>query len=183
MCKECKCKKQEIVKIGTKVKNFKMKAVDAKNKFIDVDFKTSQKNNRWLVVYFYPLDFTFVCPTEIQAMSSAIKRFDELNCDVISVSTDSVFSHLAWKENGLGNISHPMASDTNHEVSKYFNILDTDGKAMRGLFLISPSGIVEHFTVNNGEVGRNVEEELRTLEAYKTGGMAPCGWKPGEDLL
>lgn len=182
MC-NCNCGCNEIATIGKKVKNFTMSALSTDKKFIEIDFETSQKNNRWLVVYFYPLDFTFVCPTEIKAMSAQMAVFDELETDVISISTDSVFSHLAWQENGLGNINHPMASDLTNEVSKYFNVNDGKGKAMRGLFLISPEGIIEHMTINNGEVGRSIVEEIRTLQAYKAGGMAPCEWKAGDALL
>lgn len=179
----CSCSTNQIVKIGTKVKNFVLPALSSDKKFIEIDFETSQKNNRWLIVYFYPLDFTFVCPTEIRAMSKQMNLFNELKTDVISISTDSVYSHLAWVNSELGSINHPMASDSTLEVSKYFNVLTQKGIAMRGLFLISPEGIVEHMTINNGEVGRSIVEELRTLQAYQAGGMAPCEWQNGDDLL
>lgn len=183
MCNCCNEEQNSFAKIGTKVKNFTLSALDTNQKFIDVDFESSSKNGRWLIVYFYPLDFTFVCPTEIKAMSAQMDVFDSLDTDVISISTDSVFSHLAWQNNGLGKINHIMASDMTHEVSRYFNVLDNKGKAMRGLFLIDPEGVIQHMTINNGEVGRSIVEEIRTLKAYKTGGMAPCEWKDGDALL
>jgi peroxiredoxin 2/4 len=139
---------------------------------------------KWLVLFFYPLDFTFVCPTEIQGFSQQLGQFHEANTEVLSVSTDSAFTHKAWVEHGLGPVKFPMLADTNHEISRSFGVLIPEkGIALRGTFIIDPEGILRSMTVNDLPVGRSIEETLRTLQALQTGGLTACGWNPGDKTL
>ena len=143
---------------------------------------------KWVVLYFYPLDFTFVCPTEIKRFNALTSKFQEMNAELIACSTDSVFSHLAWQERSdLERLKHIHASDNNHEVSEAYGILDDEkGIAWRGTFIIAPDGTLKAAHVNHGEGGRNVDEVLRTLQVFQKeveGEMVPCGWNPGDDLL
>lgn len=171
--------------VGHEAPKFEMDALMPDGTFGKVSLEENMKAGKWTILYFYPLDFTFVCPTEIQAMSEATAKFEELNTSVISASTDSVYSHLAWTETpALGKINHPMGADTTHEVAMDYGVLnDEEGTAYRGLFIIDPEGILQQVTINNNEVGRNVDEVFRLLEAFQSGGLAPCGWKPGDNLL
>lgn len=158
---------------------------------VDGDFKEIKLNDyqgKYLVLFFYPLDFTFVCPTEILAFSSKIKDFKSLNSEVVGVSVDSHFSHLAWlnterKHGGLGGLQFPLLSDITKEISKDYGVLlEKDGIALRGLFIIDPNGIVRQITINDLPVGRNVEEVLRLLKAFqyheKHGEVCPANWDP-----
>jgi peroxiredoxin (alkyl hydroperoxide reductase subunit C) len=141
---------------------------------------------KWVVLYFYPLDFTFVCPTEIMAFNEAVPAFEKLNTQLLVCSTDSVYSHLAWTEShpGLKNMAHPMLGDTSHAVSKAFGVLLEDkGIALRGTFVIDPDGVLQWSNVNALNVGRSVDEVLRVVQALQTGGLTPCGWKPGDKTL
>jgi alkyl hydroperoxide reductase subunit AhpC len=146
------------------------------------------EQGKWVVLYFYPLDFTFVCPTEIKRFNELNKKFEEKNAVLIATSTDSVFSHLAWQERkDLGRLDHIHASDNNHVVSEAYGVLDEEkGIAWRGTFIIAPDGTLKAAHVNHGEGGRNVDEVLRTLEVFQNeveGKMVPCGWKPGDDFV
>lgn len=151
--------------------------------------KLSDYEGKWLVLFFYPLDFTFVCPTEITALSDRAEEFFDRDCEILGVSTDSVYSHRAWihtsrEENGLGNINYPLAADTNHKVSRAYGVLKEDeGVALRGLFIIDPEGIVRYQVVTDDNVGRSVDETLRVLDALQTGGLCPANWKPGQKTL
>merc|ERR1719369_2166486 len=143
---------------------------------------------KYVGVYFYPLDFTFVCPTEIIAFSDRIAEFKALNCEVIGISTDSHFSHLAWisqprKQGGLGGLAYPLLADFSKTISRDYGVLLEDaGIALRGLFLIDPEGIVKHMSVNDLPVGRSVEETLRLLKAFQFvaehGEVCPANWQP-----
>lgn len=143
---------------------------------------------KWKVLYFYPLDFTFVCPTEITAFDDAVAKFKELNCEVIACSVDSAFSHLAWTQvernkGGLGKMHHPMIADLSKNIARDYEVLAGDAVALRGVFVIDDKNVVQTATVNNLSVGRNVEEVLRTVEAYqytaKHGEVCPAGWTKG----
>jgi peroxiredoxin (alkyl hydroperoxide reductase subunit C) len=149
---------------------------------------------KYVVLFFYPLDFTFVCPTEITAFSDRYSEFDKLDTEVIGVSTDSVFSHLAWiqtdrKTGGLGDLNYPIVSDITKKISKAFNVLIPDqGIALRGLFIIDKQGVIQHATINNLGIGRSVDETLRTLQAVQyvqdnPDEVCPAGWKPGEKTM
>ena len=142
----------------------------------------------------YPLDFTFVCPTEIIAFSDRYSEFSDLNTEVLGVSVDSEFSHLAWiqtdrKEGGIGDIAYPLVSDIKKEISSAYNVLDPDaGVALRGLFIIDREGIMQHATVNNLSFGRSVDETLRTLKALQyvqshPDEVCPAGWKEGDKTM
>lgn len=138
---------------------------------------------KWVVLFFYPLDFTFVCPTELVEMSKEHKRFEEENIQVLGMSVDSVHSHQAWLKE-LGDFEYPLLSDITKRISKDYNVLlKEEGISLRGTFIIDPNGVVQCAMVNHLSVGRNVEEILRLIEAFKTGDLCPVGWKKGEDTL
>ena len=177
--------------VGNRAPDFKATAV-VNGKFKDVSL--SDFKGKWKVLLFYPLDFTFVCPTEITAYNDAAPRFRELACEVMAISTDSQFSHLAWvnqgrKEGGLGSeTTIPLIADFNKTISRDYEVLvEDEGLALRGLFLIDTSNYIQHATVNNLPVGRNVEETLRLLEAYqyteKHGEVCPANWAKGQDTM
>ena len=148
---------------------------------------------KWLVLFFYPLDFTFVCPTEIIQYSDRVKEFNDLGCEVVAASVDSQFSHLAWtkqgrKEGGRGEMKIPILADLNKDVSKAYGVLKEDeGVAFRGIFIIDPKQNVRQVTINDLPVGRNVDETLRLLQAFqfveKHGEVCPAGWKPGAKTM
>ena len=147
---------------------------------------------KWKVLYFYPLDFTFVCPTEITAFSDAIDKFKTLGCAVIGCSTDSKFSHLAWtkqerKDGGLGALTYPLLADFTKTIAADYGVLMEAGMALRGLFIIDDKDIIQHATINNLGVGRNVDEVLRLVEAFqytaKHGEVCPAGWTAGSDSM
>ncbi|RZF38458.1 hypothetical protein LSTR_LSTR011948 [Laodelphax striatellus] len=158
---------------------------------VNSDFKEIQLSDfkgKYLVLFFYPLDFTFVCPTEIIAFSDRIDEFKKLNTEVIGVSCDSHFSHLAWintprKDGGLGGLKYPLLADFSKEISKKYGILiEGDGIPLRGLFIIDPEGKIRQITVNDLPVGRSVEEVLRLIKAFqfveKHGEVCPANWNP-----
>ncbi|WP_409341964.1 peroxiredoxin [Paenibacillus sp. MBLB4367] len=156
------------------------------------DFGTaslSDYKGKWLVLFFYPLDFTFVCPTEITALSDAANDFERLNTAVLGVSTDSKHSHRAWintpkNDNGLGQLNFPLAADLTKSVARDYGVLiEEEGIALRGLFIIDPEGELKYQVVNHNDVGRSVEETLRVLQALQSGGLCPMNWKPGDNTL
>jgi len=144
---------------------------------------------KYVVLFFYPLDFTFVCPTEIIDFSENAEAFKKLNCEVVAASVDSLHSHFNWvqtprKQGGLGKMNIPIVSDLTHAVSKAYNVYCDDvGHTIRGLFIIDDKGIVRHATLNDFPVGRNVQEILRLVQAFqftdKHGEVCPSGWTPG----
>ncbi|KAG5509135.1 hypothetical protein JKF63_06144 [Porcisia hertigi] len=148
---------------------------------------------KWVVLFFYPLDFTFVCPTEIIQFSDNVKRFKDLQCEVIACSVDSEYSHLNWtmqdrKKGGLGAMEIPILADKTHGIARSYGVLEeTQGVAYRGVFIIDPKGTLRQFTVNDMPVGRNVEEVLRLLEAFqfveKHGEVCPANWKKGDATM
>ncbi|XP_052859846.1 uncharacterized protein LOC128267096 [Anopheles cruzii] len=155
--------------------------------------KLSDYRGKYLVFFFYPLDFTFVCPTEILAFSDRVDEFRKLNTEVIAASIDSHFTHLAWintprKEGGLGKINIPLVSDITHSIAKDYGVfLDDLGHTLRGLFIIDNRGILRQITMNDLPVGRSVDETLRLVQAFqytdKHGEVCPAGWKPGQDTI
>jgi peroxiredoxin len=141
------------------------------------------------VFFFYPLDFTFVCPTEILALSDRYEDFTAIGAEVLGASTDSVFSHWAWintprDKNGIAGLKFPLVADYKKETAIAYDVLDeVDGKAQRGLFIIDPEGVLKYMTVTSDNVGRSVDETLRVLQALQTGGLCSADWKPGKELL
>jgi alkyl hydroperoxide reductase subunit AhpC len=156
------------------------------------DIKLSDYKGKWVVFFFYPLDFTFVCPTEINAFSDRAKEFEAIGAQVIGASVDSKYSHLAWistsrKEGGLGGLNFPLLSDLDKSISAAYEVLTSGGVALRGLFIIDPQGVVQASLINNLSVGRSVDETLRLVQAYQYtathGEVCPANWKPGDDSM
>lgn len=157
------------------------------------ELKLSDFKGKYLVFFFYPLDFTFVCPTEILAFNDRIEEFRALNAEVVGCSVDSHFTHLAWmntprKDGGLGNLKIPLLSDLTHKISKDYGVyLDDAGHTLRGLFIIDHKGILRQITMNDLPVGRSVDETLRLVQAFQYtdehGEVCPAGWKPGQDTI
>ncbi len=151
--------------------------------------KLSDYRGKWLVLFFYPLDFTFVCPTEVTGFSDRLSEFHDLNAEVIAVSTDSVFSHKAWIEtprekNGVSDLLFPLGSDITKSVSRDYGVLiERDGIALRGLFIIDPEGILQYQVVHSLNIGRNVDEAVRVLQGLQSGGRCPINWKPGQENI
>ncbi|HEY9824332.1 MAG TPA: peroxiredoxin [Stenomitos sp.] len=176
------------LRVGTPAPDFTATAV------YDQEFKDitlSSYRGKYVVLFFYPLDFTFVCPTEITAFSDRHAEFSALNTEILGVSVDSQFSHLAWiqtdrKSGGVGDLNYPLVADLKKEISTAYNVLDPEaGIALRGLFIIDKEGIVQHATINNLAFGRNVDETLRVLQAIQhvqshPDEVCPAGWKPGD---
>lgn len=170
------------IKVGKPACEFEAQALLPDGTFNPV--KLSDYRGKWLVLFFYPLDFTFVCPTEIQGFDAKLEEFKKLGAEVLTASTDSVYSHKAWQEGVLGKLKFPMLGDTNHQVSKAFGVLvEEKGISLRGTFIIDPEGILRSALVNDLSVGRSVDETLRTLQAFQTGELTPCNWKPGQKTL
>ncbi|XP_067951445.1 peroxiredoxin-2-like [Watersipora subatra] len=157
------------------------------------DVKLADFKGKYLVLFFYPLDFTFVCPTEIIAFSDRVAEFHDVNTEVVAVSVDSQFTHLAWMntpraQGGLGRIQIPLLSDLTHTISKDYGVLLQDaGHSLRGLFIIDDKGTLRQITMNDLPVGRSVDETLRLVQAFqytdKHGEVCPAGWKPGQDTI
>jgi peroxiredoxin (alkyl hydroperoxide reductase subunit C) len=178
--------------VGKEAIDFKAKAIMYDNT-IEEDFQLRKyaKNSK-LVLFFYPLDFTFVCPSEIIAFNNRLGDFTERNTKIVAVSVDSHFSHLAWKntsynKGGIGNIQLPMVSDISKEISKSYNVLNDESISMRGTFVIDENFILRHMLVNDLPIGRNVDETLRIIDAImyhdQHGEVCPAGWKNGEEAI
>ena len=154
------------------------------------EIKLSDYKGKYVILFFYPLDFTFVCPTEIIAFSEKMDEFKKRNTEVLGVSIDSHFSHLAWrntdrKQGGLGDIQYPLVADVNKKITYDYGVMHEAGIAFRGLFLIDTNGIVQHQLINNLPLGRNIEEALRMVDALqfheKNGEVCPANWSEGSD--
>ncbi len=175
--------------VGKQAPRFEMEAVMTDKSFGKVSLEENMKNDKWTVLFFYPMDFTFVCPTEITAMSDRYDEFEDLDAEVIGVSTDTIHTHKAWintdrKDNGLGDLNYPLAADTNHEVARNYGVLiEEEGIALRGLFIVNPEGEMQYQTVFHNNIGRDVDETLRVLQALQTGGLCPANWRPGQKTL
>ncbi len=175
-------------KVGQPAPDFKMKTTADLEK-LSSTASLADYAGKWLVLFFYPLDFTFVCPTEITALSDRIEDFTSIGAEVLGVSIDSVFSHRAWlntprDQNGIAGTAYPLASDITKQVARDYGVLvEEAGIALRGLFIIDPSGVLQYAVVNNLNIGRSVDETLRVLEGLQTGGLCPADWKPGKKLL
>jgi peroxiredoxin (alkyl hydroperoxide reductase subunit C) len=173
--------------VGNPAPAFTMPAVDGRGH--DLTVNLADYGGRWLILFFYPHDFTFVCPTEITALSVHYDEFHRLDADILGVSTDSPHVHRAWLKTpvdagGLGPLRYPLASDWTHQVSRAYGIYFPDeGAAFRGLFIIDPSGVVQYEVVHNMNVGRSIAEVQRVLQALQAGGLCPVDWEPGEALL
>lgn len=150
----------------------------------DVKVSLSDYKGKWLALFFYPRDFTFICPTELKGFSNAVDAFRKMNCEVLAASTDSTWCHKAWFGRDLPEVAYPVLADTSLKVARDYQVLDeASGEAQRGLFLIDPKGVVKYVLVSAGSVGRSVAETLRVLEALQSGELCPMEWHPGEKTL
>ncbi len=146
--------------------------------------KLSDYKGKWVVLFFYPRDFTFICPTEMRGFAHKEQEFAKANAVIIGASTDSEHSHKAWIERDLPEIKYPILADTSHKVSRYFNVLKEDeGLAHRGTFIIDPKGVLRYQVISDLNVGRSVDETLRVLQGLQTGERCPLDWKPGQKTL
>jgi len=170
------------IQVGSKVPAWSAKAYMPNGDFVDIE--SQGLRGKWLVLFFWPLDFTFVCPTEIRTFAEQYNEFKSEGAEVIGCSTDSVYSHKAWVEGPLGKIPFAIIGDASHRLSRLFGVhLNDLGVALRGTFIIDPDGTLVSATVNSLSVGRNVDETLRTLRAFQVGELMPCGWTPGTATL
>jgi peroxiredoxin (alkyl hydroperoxide reductase subunit C) len=169
--------------------DFTATAVMPDNSFKE-DFKLSDYRGKHVILFFYPLDFTFVCPSEIIAFDKMLDQFKSKNCEIIGVSTDSHFSHWAWKNTdvdngGIGNVQFPLVADLRKKISEDYGVLLEGGMALRGLFLIDKEGVVRHAVVNDLSLGRSVDEAMRMLDALQFteahGEVCPANWHEGEE--
>ena len=149
------------------------------------DFSLSNSDGQYRILFFYPFDFSFVCPTELLALNESVDAFRERECEIVGISTDSQFSHLAWKrtaveEGGIGPVSFPLVSDLEKKISRDYGVLAGESVALRATFLIDKNGTVRHVSVNDMDTGRNIDEILRTLDAVRrfdeTGKFCPANW-------
>ena len=170
--------------------DFTAQAVMPDNSFAEL--KLSSYRGKYVILFFYPLDFTFVCPSEIIAFDKAVGSFKKKNTEVIGVSVDSHFTHLAWKntppaEGGIGKVGYPLVADLNKNISRDYGVLHDDSVALRGLFLIDKKGIIRHAVINDLSLGRNVDEALRMLDALqfteKHGEVCPANWREGDEAM
>jgi peroxiredoxin (alkyl hydroperoxide reductase subunit C) len=156
---------------------------------LNENVKLSDYRGKWLVLLFYPLDFTFVCPTELTTFSDRYEDFLGIGADVIGVSTDSVHSHRAWlktprDKGGVEGLKYPLASDITKQVARDYGVLiEEKGIALRGLFVIDPEGVLRYAVVHDLNVGRSAEETLRVIQALQTGGLCQAEWRPGQETL
>ncbi|SOB58572.1 Alkyl hydroperoxide reductase subunit C [Pseudodesulfovibrio profundus] len=182
----------EFAKVGQKVPEFSLEVYDpTEGGFGVVDLGTLRKEGKWTILFFYPADFTFVCPTELADLAAKHKELVDLGAEVISVSTDTKFTHLAWKndERLLADVKFKMAADPTGEVSRFFDVWDYDsGLALRGTFIISPEGVLASSEVNFFNVGRNADELVRKMKANHylkdhPEEACPAKWNPGDKTL
>ncbi len=173
-----------MVKVGEMAPDFVLPGY-AKGEF--KKYTLNDFHGKWLVLFFYPADFTFVCPTEIQGFAHEYAKFAKAGAEVLGVSVDSVYSHKAWVEQELKDVPYPLLSDANKEIIETYGIATTDDNgakvALRGTFIIDPDGILKYALVSDNNVGRSVGETLRVLEALQTGGLCQVDWQPGTPLL
>lgn len=168
--------------IGSPAPLFSLDAV------VNLEFRKvslSDYRGKWVVLFFYPADFTFVCPTEIKGFNRALPEFKKAGAEVLAVSVDSKYSHLAWiKSDALGKLEYPLLSDFSKETARAYRVLDdANSTARRGLFIIDPNGVIQYSVVHSDKVGRSVEETLRVLKALQTEELCPVDWKPGQKTL
>jgi len=178
----------EKAQIGQPAPDFDMASTRNIEK-LDANVKLSDYQGKWVVLLFYPLDFTFVCPTELTTFSDRYDDFEAINAEVVGVSTDSVYSHRAWlrtprDSGGVEGLRYPLGSDITGAVARDYDVLIEDkGIALRGLFVIDPEGILRYKVVHDLNIGRSAEETLRVIQALQTGGLCQAEWRPGQKTL
>jgi alkyl hydroperoxide reductase subunit AhpC len=174
-----------IVKVGTPAPPFRAEAY-RRGESGAIQVELTAYRGRWVVLFFYPRDFTFVCPTELRGFAEMETDFALENAAVVAASTDSWHVHRAWLETspGLTGINYPVIADPTQELTRLYGVLDyDDGSALRATFVIDPKGIVRHASITDASVGRNPEETLRILKALRTGELCPVSWRPGQPTL
>jgi len=183
-------KSYPFARVGHPAPNFEAQAYDRRydgnEEKMFPTVRLADLRGKWVCLFFYPLDFTFVCPTEIVAFNKSLGEFEDRECVVLTASTDSVYSHKGWCDShqDLKGLKYPMLADTGHEISRAFGVLDEKkGIAYRGVFIIDPQGVVRWMAVHDLGVGRNVDEVLRVLDALQTDKLCPCNWKKGEQTI
>ena len=158
----------------------------------EIEKRTMEEyRSKWLVLFFYPADFTFVCPTELQELASLYEKFQAEDTEIVSVSTDTAFAHKAWHESSpaIGTVTYPMAADPTHELAHSFGVyVHEEGVARRGTFIIDPEGVIRAFEIHDNSIGRSASETLRKIQAAKYvaehgGNVCPASWTPGDDTL
>jgi len=166
-----------MVSIGSRAPDFKLQGV-LREKVSD--YSIQDYRGKWLVLFFYPADFTFICPTEVAGFSRLASEFRVEEAEILGVSVDSVESHINWSKE-LGGVNYPLLSDTEKSVSKLYGVLDdNEGVSLRATFIINPGGEIAYIVVSHTNVGRSVEETLRVLKALRTNRLCPSDWRPGE---
>jgi len=179
------------VQVQQKAPDFTATAVMSDGSF-DEKFQLSKYEGKYVLLFFYPNDFTFVCPSEILAFNKKLGEFKSRNCEVIGVSVDSPYSHWAWRntpieKGGIGNIQYPLVSDLTKKISRDYGVLIDEAVALRGLFIMDKGLIVRHLLINDAPIGRSVDEAIRILDAIqyyeKHGEVCPANWKKGEDAM
>ncbi len=169
-------------KIGLPAPQFTAPAVVEGGEFKDISL--SSFKGKWVVLFFYPLDFTFVCPTEILQFHEKLNSFEELGAQVLGVSVDSVHSHRKWIQDDLGELQFPLIGDLTKKLSRDYDVLiENEGIATRGTFIIDPEGRVQYESIHNLNIGRDVNEILRVLTGLQSGELCSAGWKPGDDFV
>ncbi len=178
----------QTAKVGKPAPDFNMPST--KNiETLKENVKLSDYKGKWLILLFYPLDFTFVCPTELIHFSDRLDEFHGVGAEVLGISTDSVHSHRAWlntpqEKNGIAGVKYPLASDISGKLASAYNILVEEANiALRGLFIINPEGVLQYSVVHDLNIGRSVDETMRVLQGLQTGGMCSADWKPGDSNL
>lgn len=177
-----------LAKVGQPAPDFNMPSTKNMETLAE-NVKLSDYKGKWLVMLFYPLDFTFVCPTELTAFSDRLDELTGIGAEVIGVSTDSVHSHRAWiktprDQNGIEGLQYPLASDVGGKLARAYNILVEESNiALRGLFIINPEGVLQYSVVHDLNIGRSVDETLRVLQGLQTGGLCAADWTPGQANL
>ena len=177
-----------LAKVGKPAPDFNMPSTKNMETLAE-NVKLSDYKGKWLVLLFYPLDFTFVCPTELTAFSARLDELNGVGAEVIGISTDSVHSHRAWiktprDKNGIEGLRYPLASDVGGKLARAYNILVEEANiALRGLYIINPEGVLQYAVVHDLNIGRSVDETLRVLQGLQTGGLCSADWKPGDSNL
>lgn len=177
-----------LAKVGKPAPDFNMPSTKDINTLKE-NVKLADYKGKWLILLFYPLDFTFVCPTELIHFSDRLDEFHGVGAEVLGISTDSVHSHRAWlktpqDKNGIEGVKYPIASDVGGKLASAYNILVEEANiALRGLFIINPDGVLQYSVVHDLNIGRSVDETLRVLQGLQTGGLCSADWKPGQENL
>lgn len=177
-----------IAKVGQPAPDFNLPSTKNMETLAE-NISLSDYKGKWLILLFYPLDFTFVCPTELTAFSDRIDELNGIGAEVLGASTDSVHSHRAWintprDQNGIQGLQYPLISDVGGKLAAKYNILVEDANiALRGLFIINPEGILQYSVVHDLNIGRSVDETLRVLQGLQTGGLCAADWTPGQENL